>query len=482
MKTVVVIGAGPAGLSAAYELLRNSSRYKVIVLEQEPFVGGLSKTFEFEGGRIDVGGHRFFSKQKEVLDLWGDILPLGEDKMLLRDRSSHILWNGKLIQYPLQMSLDMLLSLSPSRAIGAIVGYLRSQLFPRNVVSLEDFYINRFGLALYRAFFEEYTRKLWGISAGELSADWGVQRVNKISLSSLVKTALNLNAEPQERSLIDSFFYPSHGAGQLWSELAKRVESLGGRIVLDAQVNRVFIKGNCIEGLCYLRDGRQERVNCDFLVSSMPLRDLGRIAYGIPWKIKEVCDGLDYRSMVIVGLDLPKAGQGPLFSRLKNDSWVYLQDVSVAAGRCQILNNWSPSSAFHADHLLLELEYFCDKDDALWNRSDSSIVDLALADLIRCGVCGSEPALASCCVRRIPDAYPVYAGQYYNLAKVRNWADGISNLLCIGRNGQHRYNNMDQSAANGIESARIIMDDMRGKSHVWDQSDNRSYLEAPGSF
>lgn len=476
MKTVAIVGAGPAGLSAAHELLK-SGEYRVILLEKESAVGGLSRSFEFEGGRVDIGGHRFFSKIADVLDLWHDVLPFGDNAMLVRDRSSHVLWNAKLVSYPLQIDLDTLSSLGATKAMKAIASYLRSQLFARSVDSLEDFYINRFGSELYETFFKGYTRKLWGVPASVLSADWGSQRVRRVSLGMLAKSALCKGGAAGERSLLESYWYPAFGAGQLWEELARRIESLGGEIVLNAQVDQATVVGSRIEKLTYEKEGRHEGLNCDYVISSMPLRDLGKAIDTMPSSVKAVCSGLRYRSMVIVALDFPEDVLGSAFRRLRGDSWIYLQDESVAAGRCQVLNNWSPLATFNAGHVVLELEYYCDEGDALWGASDSDIAALALADLARCGMCKKDSAPSCFFVKRIPDAYPVYMGEYHRLSVIESWVSGIDNLLCIGRNGQHRYNNMDHSVAAGMKAAQILVNGMSEKKQAWDQIADQSYLE-----
>lgn len=264
MKTVAIVGAGPAGLSAAHELLK-SGEYRVILLEKESAVGGLSRSFEFEGGRVDIGGHRFFSKIADVLDLWHDVLPFGDNAMLVRDRSSHVLWNAKLVSYPLQIDLDTLSSLGATKAMKAIASYLRSQLFARSVDSLEDFYSNRFGSELYETFFKGYTRKLWGVPASVLSADWGSQRVRRVSLEMLAKSALCKGGAAGERSLLESYWYPAFGAGQLREELARRIESLGGEIVLNVQVDQATVVESRIEKLTYEKEGRREGLNCDYV-------------------------------------------------------------------------------------------------------------------------------------------------------------------------------------------------------------------------
>lgn len=481
-RSVAIIGAGPAGLSAAYALLKGSSDCKVTVYEKEPVVGGLSRTFEFEGGRVDIGGHRFFSRNPEVLALWEEVLPSGPEGMLLRDRASHILWNSRLIGYPIQLDLETLRSLGVARALRVVASYLRSMLHRENAGDLESFYVNRFGGELYKTFFRDYTSKLWGLPASAISSDWGSQRVRKVSLGALLGASLSGDRpRGKERSLIGKYLYPAYGSGQLWSALADKVTELGGEIVTGCSVERLSLVGNRVEQLECVKGGERFSVKPDHVISSMPLSDLAQSAVGIPPEVKQVCDALLYRDMVIVAVSVKKSFKGAAFEKASEDSWLYLQDSSLRAGRCQILNNWSPAASRDQEHLLLEMEYYCAKGDSLWEQEDPCLAELALRELVKCGLCEDGAFFDSYLVRRIEKAYPVYTGAYHQLSLVENWACNMDNLICVGRNGQHRYNNMDHSVECGLRAARALRGDTRAASGVWFVNRGEDYIEEPSS-
>lgn len=481
-RSVAIIGAGPAGLSAAYALLKGSSDYKVTVYEKELVVGGLSKTFEFEGGRVDIGGHRFFSRNPEVLALWEEVLPSDPEGLLLRDRASHILWNSRLIEYPIQLDLETLRSLGVARALKVIASYLRAKFHRENASDLETFYVNRFGGELYKTFFRDYTSKLWGLPASAISSDWGSQRVRKVSLGALLGANLSGgSARSKERSLIGKYLYPAHGSGQLWNALADKVVELGGEIITGCSVKKLSLVGNRVEQLECAKGGGRFSSKPDYVISSMPLSDLAQSAVGVPIEVKKVCDGLLYRDMVIVAVSVRKSFKGAAFEKASKDSWLYLQDPSLSAGRCQILNNWSPMASCDDDHLLLEMEYYCAKGDSLWEQGDLCLAELALSELVKCGLCEDGVFFDSYFVKRIEKAYPVYTGAYHQLSFVEDWACRVDNLICIGRNGQHRYNNMDHSVECGLRAARALEGDAHAASSVWSVNRGEDYIEEPAS-
>lgn len=483
MRTVAVIGAGPAGLAAAYELLRCSKEYRVTVFEKAAVVGGLSKTLEFEGGRVDIGGHRFFSKSESVLSLWEEVLPFDDQGMLMRSRESHILWDSKLISYPIQLDVATMGAMGLVRGSKAVASYLQAKLRKGKIATLEDFYVDRFGRELYTLFFEDYTRKLWGLPASKLSPDWGSQRVRKVSLGALLRSALwHPEYDDGNRSLVNSYRYPAFGSGQMWEALRDKVVALGGEVKTSCLVEGMGYDGRRIEFVEYCERGHPAKSQFDFVVSSMPLGDLPVVVRDIPPEVGKACARLRYRDMVIVAVDFLKDAMGTTFQKAQRDSWLYAQDNRLRVGRWQILNNWSPFLVRNSGHVLLEAEYFCDEEDSLWSMDDAALANLALAELIRCGMCRDSAMADSYLVSRIEKAYPTYDDAYRRLPIIARWVDGVSNLLCVGRNGLHRYNNMDHSVESGLRAARIIMGSERDKGSLWDVGGGRDYLEEQESL
>lgn len=477
MITVAIIGAGPAGLAAAYELLSQSDEYHITIFEKDASVGGLSKTFEFEGGRIDIGGHRFYTKNLNILNLWENILPKSDQGMLTRDRKSHILWNSKLIDYPIKLNVQTIQALGAIEGAQVVMSYLYSKCIGKEIDNLEDFYVDRFGKKLYSIFFRDYTRKLWGKPANKLSPDWGSQRIQNISLSEVFRSLFRKNKQQDERSFISQYCYPAYGAGQFWEAMANQILKMGGYIEMNCSVNHLHMDDSHILSVEYKVQEQSINKSFDYVISSMPLSDLIMAIENSPVEIKEIGSKLHYRDMIIVGIDLPRESTGRMFYNVQKDSWLYMQDTAMTFDRIQILNNWSPYAVKTNDHILLELEYFCDKGDALWNEDDTLLIKKALGGLIRCGICSSDAAISSYIVKRIEKAYPVYSDGYSQLSTVEEWINGIENLRCIGRNGQHRYNNMDHSVETGLAAARSILNENYNRKLIWNVNTNKEYLE-----
>ena len=508
-KVAVIAGAGPAGLTAAYRLLETTDILPVI-LEESARVGGISQTAEHHGNRIDIGGHRFFSKSAEVVSLWEKLLPnqgapacddllLGraaavtpgnpdpekEDRvMLTRNRVSRIFYLGNFFDYPISLKLSTVLHLGPLRTLGAGASYLAACLRKRPETSLEDFYINRFGKTLYRMFFEDYTEKLWGIHPSRISPEWGAQRVKGLSLS---KAVLNVLGKPFRRggavetSLIESFSYPKKGPGQYWETMAEHVKAAGGRIEMGAKVCGLTLAEGVVRSVRFERGGKVEEMPCDFFFSSMPVRDLVRAIPEAPTDVARIAEGLPYRDFITVGLLVEKL-------KLKNrtkiktvnglipDCWIYIQERSVRLGRLQIFNNWSPSMVKDwRNTVWLGLEYFCSEGDEMWRMEERAFIDFAIGELVKIGLIDRESVLDSV---RIPirKAYPAYFGTYGEFGKVREYLDAIPNLYCIGRNGQHRYNNMDHSMLCAMEAVRALRGEIP-KSAVWEVNAEQEYHE-----
>ena len=505
MKTVVIIGAGPAGLTAAHEIVRNTAGWKVIVLEESPSIGGISRTAVCGDCRIDIGGHRFFSKSKEVNELWAELMPIqgkpskddlilgrschvepggpdpeqADNVMLRRHRVSRIYYLRHFFDYPISVKPATFLAMGLARTWQAGCSYLWSAFFKRRETSLEDFYINRFGKVLYRMFFEDYTEKLWGIHPSKISPEWGAQRVKGLSLWKALVNIFIPKGGRKETSLIDEFIYPKRGPGQLWEAMADRLREKGVDVRLNAKVTKVEGK----EGkICAIVTESGERIPCDAVFSSMPVKDLVEAFGNAPSDISRIAAALPYRDFITVGLLVDRLAirnktNLKTVNDIVPDTWIYVQERDVRMGRIQIFNNWSPYRVDDVTkHVWVGLEYFCGEGDWMWNMADAEFIGMATKELRQIGVLGEhEPVLKSVRIK-VKKAYPAYFGSYAEFGKVRAWLDGFANLYCIGRNGQHRYNNMDHSMLCGIEAARALLNGS-GKAAVWNVNTEDEYHE-----
>ena len=503
-KTAIVIGAGPAGLTAAYELRRKSEDWRIVVLEESAEIGGLSRTVVHDGCRIDIGGHRFFSKSQRVNEIWTQLMPMqgkpakddlilgrachlnpgGPDPesddlvMLSRRRVSRIYYLRHFFDYPISVKPATVLALGLARTAKAGCSYLRSAFFKRPESSLEDFYINRFGRVLYSMFFEDYTEKLWGVHPSGISPEWGAQRVKGLSLWKALLNFFAPRGEAGETTLIDEFAYPKRGPGQFWEMLADRLQADGVEIRMNSCVTGIKTEQGRVSAVV-LADGSQ--LPCDAVFSSMPVKDLVAAFGDAPGDVARIASGLPYRDFITVGLLVDKLAIRNT-TKLKTirdivpDTWIYVQERDVRMGRIQIFNNWSPYMVDDVTkHVWIGLEYFCAEGDALWTMDDAAFVEMATSELRKIGVLGDNEPVHDSVRIRAKKAYPAYFGSYAEFGKVRAWLDGFPNLYCIGRNGQHRYNNMDHSMICGIEAVRALLGET-DKSSVWDVNTEQEYL------
>ncbi len=491
MKKIVIIGAGPAGLTAAYELLKRDKSYQVILLEEEKEVGGISKTVSHNGNHMDIGGHRFFTKEERVEAIWKEVMPFQEmenafqkdkrDKVfLIRNRVSRIFYENKFYDYPVSINMKTILNLGIVRTFTCGFSYLKASLFKKKEKNLEDFYENRFGKKLYSIFFQGYTEKVWGRSPKKISKEWGEQRVKGISILACIKDNIirlfHLKNKNQETSLITRFYYPKHGPGEFYNELAKKVEELGGVIYKNTKVVKFHKKKQKIYSVIYLEDGLEKELAADIFISSMPIKDLIEGFHEVPKKVREVAIHLPYRAFVTVGvlvssLSLKKGKDGKV-----PDCWLYIQDDSVKLGRVQIFNNWSPYMVKDTEHtFFLGLEYFCDEEDEYFKMSDEEWRDLAKEELKKTGI--SDSPILDYHVLRVKKAYPAYFDSYTNFDIVKKYLNSITNLYCIGRNGQHRYNNMDHSMMTAIKCVDVILDPSLKKEDIWNVNTDSNYHE-----
>lgn len=515
MKSVIIIGAGPAGLTSAYELSKNKE-YKIVVLEESNDIGGISKTIKYNNNRMDIGGHRFFSKNEKVMNFWKEIMPLQGEKslddkklnreaslekggpdpekddnvMLIRKRISRIYYSKKFFDYPVSLKMETLKNLGMKNTILAIGSYLKSCIIKKKENSLEDFYINRFGKKLYQMFFEKYTEKVWGRHPSEISADWGKQRVKGLSISKILKDivlkSLNLkNSKNAETSLIEQFWYPKYGPGQLWEELARKAENNGVIIRNNTKVQKIIKENNIITKIQCISNGREEIIEGDLFISSMPLKDLINDIEGekVPDNIVQIATNLPYRDFITVGLlvDKLKIINNTKIKTLGNiipDCWIYVQEPDVKIGRIQVFNNWSPYLVENPENnVWLGLEYFCNENDYLWNMSDEDFKNMALDELMKIGIIDKHSKVKDSHIERVKKAYPAYFDSYSRINEVIKYLNSIDNLYCIGRNGQHRYNNMDHAMLTALEAVKDIEENIKNKSNIWNVNVEKEYLE-----
>ena len=513
-KKAIIIGAGPAGITAAYQLLKTTD-IKPIILEASNEVGGISKTHNHNGNRMDIGGHRFFTKNDEVKNLWLEIMPLQtkpskddillnrkiennnnldidpekiDEVMLRRNRVSRILYLNHFFDYPISLKFQTFRNMGFRRTMKAGFGYIASTIHKRKETNLENFYINRFGKPLYQMFFEKYTEKVWGRSPKNIDSSWGAQRVKGLSLwktlgNAITKPFRNKKSKNIETSLIEEFYYPKKGPGQLYELMLQKVIDMGGNIKFNAEICKVNVKDNMIISL---EDKNGDQYEADYYISSMPLKDLA-ISIGedkMPSEVYNVAINLSYRDFMTVGLlvDKLKVKNQTKIKTINNiipDTWIYVQEEAVKLGRIQIFNNWSPYMVKKYDETIwLGLEYFCNENDKMWNENDSEFINNAIKELKNIKFIEEDCKILDSCLIRVKKAYPGYFDSYKDIDILINYLNTISNLFCIGRNGQHRYNNMDHSMLTAIETIKYIKNpNIMKKDDIWKVNTEKNYHE-----
>jgi protoporphyrinogen oxidase len=521
-KIAVIAGAGPAGLTAALELLRRSD-ITPIVFEADTQVGGISKTINYRGNRMDLGGHRFFSKSEWVMRWWQDILPVAEGQtqrdtvrvqyqgqsnevtlrglgsassdavMLVRQRLSRIFYRRRFFDYPLKLNAGTLKNLGLLESLRIGLSYGHAHLNSRSPeISLEDFLINRFGARLYRTFFKSYTEKVWGVPCEQISAEWGAQRIKGLSVAKALAHALasefrnsaDTAQKQTETSLIERFLYPKFGPGQMWEEVARRVSTGGGRIHLGHRIVGIEHDGIVVTAVNVLDEATrsQQRVSCDFLVSTMPVQDLIALLRPADSHVQRIADNLPYRDFMTAGLLLRQMSPGTdsrdvrRFNGMPPDNWIYIQEPDVRIGRLQVFNNWSPALVADPATIWLGLEYFCSEGDELWSMDNGRFIDFAATELEKIGLISRRDVIDGTLVR-VPKAYPAYFGAYGEFETIRDYLDQISNLYPVGRNGMHRYNNQDHSMLTANIAVNSMIDGGSGKSGIWRINADGEYHE-----
>lgn len=517
-KKAAIIGGGPAGLTAAYQFLKDTD-IEPTVYEAEDVVGGISKTVNVRGNRMDIGGHRFFSKNDRVTNWWKEVMPTQTNPslddilldnqskhfateghhdpqeidrvMLVRNRVSRIFFLRKFFDYPISLKWQTFANMGLWRTLKAGCGYMWSVLFKKKEDSLENFYINRFGKPLYSMFFEDYTEKVWGVHPSKLGADWGSQRVKGLSVFAIIRDIISkpfrkksADQKNVETSLIEEFVYPKFGPGQLWEAVAADVVKNGGRVEMNSPVKQINCEGNRVVSVEVEQNGQRITQPCDFLLSSMPIKDLIPALNGIavPEEVKNIAQSLPYRDFITVGLLVKKLSitnktKIKTFENRVPDTWIYIQERDVKVGRLQVFNNWSPYMvADYKNTMFIGLEYFCTEGDAMWQMSKEDFIKMAIDEMVHIDILKREDVIDATQIK-VKKAYPAYFGAYYELPKVTVFLNTIENLFCIGRNGQHRYNNMDHSMLTAMEAVDNIKKNSFDKQNVWAVNTEGEYHE-----
>jgi len=517
-RSVLIIGAGPAGLTAALELVRAGQ--KPVVIEADSQAGGISKTVNFEGNRMDIGGHRFFSKSDWVMNWWQEILPVDLEEsasqalrltyqsqsrdfkpsctassvdrdrvMLIRERVSRIYYLRQFFDYPVKINANTIRNLGFGRLAKIGMNYTAAMVRPISPeLTLEDFLINRFGRELYRTFFKDYTEKVWGVACAEISAEWGAQRIKGLSITRAllhsVRQSLGGGADSKnvETSLIERFMYPKLGPGQLWEVVAELVEKGGGQVLMNQRAVRIHREGDFITAID-VRDqvsGETRRMQCSDLISTMPVKELMEsMSPDVPAEPLAIASALPYRDFVTAGLLVPRMflpSRRGSFEGMPPDNWIYIQEPDVKLGRLQVFNNWSPAMVEDHPKIFLGLEYFCSEGDDIWTMPRQRFLSYAACELEKIGLIRADEVEAGTVIR-VPKAYPAYFGAYNRMPELRRYLSCFSNLYLVGRNGMHRYNNQDHSMLSAKLAVECILDRSKNRDAIWDVNAEQDYHE-----
>ena len=522
MKKAIIIGAGPAGLTTALELLERTD-IKPIVLEMDNCVGGIARTVNYKGNKIDIGGHRFFSKSDRVMEWWLKILPVEhkegaeieityqnkktklnidseqealdpnkiEDIMLVRSRKSRIYYRRTFFDYPISLSFDTLKKLGFANAIKIGLSYIKSTFFPiKQAKDLEAFFINRFGKELYLTFFKDYTEKVWGKSCKEIDASWGEQRIKGLSILKAITHNIKklfrrrnkgIGQKGMETSLIEQFLYPKYGPGHMWEVVARKIQAQGGEIHFNKKVMEIDGEQGRIKGVMAYdtKMGLPSYFEGDYYFSTMPINQLFKgFQFKVPEDVMSVATGLEYRDFFTVGLLVKKlvVNEDGKIKNTVDDNWIYIQEPDVLIGRLQIFNNWSPYMVKQKDYVWLGLEYFCYESDDIWKWPDEKLIKLGGEELERIGIIDKADVVDGLVIR-MPKTYPAYFGTYEHFDKVINYTKEFKNLFLIGRNGMHKYNNQDHSMLTAMTSVDNIIEGRTDKSNIWSVNTEQEYHE-----
>ncbi|GAA2020598.1 NAD(P)/FAD-dependent oxidoreductase [Nakamurella flavida] len=531
-KTAIIIGAGPAGLTTAFELLKTTDVHPV-VFEASDDIGGISKTVTYNGNRIDIGGHRFFSKSDTVMDWWNSILPLEkttnsasesftlkyqgktreltggadgvdpettDEVMLVRSRLSRIFYGGKFFNYPITLEATTIKNLGLPRMVKMGFSYIKATIRPiKDEKSLEDFYVNRFGRELYNTFFRDYTEKVWGVPCSEIAPDWGAQRVKGLSVAKTLthavkkkfqrKPSTDLAQKGTETSLIEYFLYPKLGPGQMWETVTRKVIEQGGEVHKNKVITKLHAEAGRIVGVDVLdtASGSIELVTGDYFFSTMPVNELisaFEVDGGdtpVPANVREVAKGLPYRDFITVGLLLDKliiknTTDKPTKNDIVPDNWIYIQEPDVKVGRLQVFNNWSPYLVGQDDKVWVGMEYFVNEGDELWTKPEDEMAAFGIAELAKIKMIDPADVVDSTVIH-IKKTYPAYFGTYSRFDEVREFTDSFENLFLLGRNGQHRYNNQDHSMLTAIAAVENVQAGRLDKKNIWEVNVEQDYHE-----
>jgi protoporphyrinogen oxidase len=462
MREVIIIGAGPAGLSAGYECVMKG--HSPLILEATDKVGGISRTETYKGYFFDIGGHRFFTKSNKIQELWEEVL--GDDFITV-PRISRIYYNRHFFNYPLQI-MNVLKNLGLMESILNVLSYMKAKCRrKKNEDSFDQWVSNRFGNRLYQTFFKTYTEKVWGIPCSQISADWASQRIKGLSLRTAIINAIIVNKKV--KTLIDTFYYPVKGPGMMWERFQQIIENKGGNVLFNTKAIQIEHDNNEITGIIYLHNNKREKIPVKQLISSAAITSLvSMLSPKAPDRVLESSKCLNYRNLIVVVLMIDKKNLFP-------DQWIYIHSPDVKVGRIQNYANWSAAMLPDQEKTCIAMEYFCTEGDEIWESSDDTLITQASQELALLGLADINDIIDHCVVRQ-PKAYPVYDQNYSNnLEIIKAYINKFTNLQTIGRNGMHRYNNQDHSMLTGIMAVQNIFDN--ANNNIWSINEEEDYLE-----